>query len=317
MARSNLLVIGFVCFLEAAALRFSSLDTCSGAWSSSSRNGTVDRSFVNAAAQHIELPGNIRNLFISPENKFAFCYIEKNGCTSWTKILANINRPNEKSGLCSTDTYWAANDSQTLHGAAGQKQVFSDPAAIRAVFLRDPFARFVSAFVNKCLKLGHEGHCFDADAPSRGPVFMRDAVEWASAHDLNAGVNVHWLLQNQHCGLRQHFDAYTHVGLIQKNTYASDAMCLLEDANIERYNECDDQLVFGNKGRKENSSEKTNSDSKEVAFLKSMFTQEAANRLYTSLSPDYEFFNFPKPAWIDTATGQHYGTALPMQLFHA
>ena len=181
----------------------------------------VNRSFANAAAHHGELPGNIPNLFISPDSKFAFCYINKNGCMSWTKVLSNINRPSEKSLRCKSETYGVANDSQALHGwAAGQNQVFSDPTAIRAVFLRDPIARFVSAFVNKCVLRGHEFDCFDADAPLRGPVHMRDAVEWASANDLNAaGVNVHWLLQNQHCGLQHHFNAYTHIGFIQKDTY--------------------------------------------------------------------------------------------------
>jgi len=320
MVLAWVLVIGSVSVLPAAALRVSEdVDgNCGVSWLSSTRQEPVNSSFANAAAHHGELPGKIRNLFISPDRKFAFCYINKNGCTSWTKVLSNINGPSEKNLRCSSNTYWVANDSQTLHGAAGQNQVFSDPTAIRAVFLRDPLSRFVSAFVNKCVLSGHESDCFDADARSRGPLFMRDAVEWASTNDLNAAwVNVHWLLQNQHCGLRHHFNAYTHIGFIQKDTYDSDAMCLLKSADIEQYNKCDDHPVFGKHGQKRNGAERTDSGSKEVEFLKSVLTQEAANRLYTSLVADYKFFNFPKPAWIDTATGQYYDTAIPMQLFNA
>jgi len=290
-------------------------NTCDSSWPSSSREDGIARSITNAAVQHQELPGDIDHLFISPETNFAFCYIPKNGATSWTKLLNNINELNANTPW-RKDQYRVAQKSQERYGEAARSEIFSDPTATRAVFLRDPVARFVSAFLGKCIAAPEDNNCFDPSAPSRGHVFMRDAVEWASGRDMSAVENPHWRLQINHCGLRDHFDAYTHIGFIKKDTYNSDAKCLVHHAGVDQYNTHEGKLVFDEGVQTKHHAKATESNDKEVEFLKSLFTKEAANRLYTSLASDYEFFHFSKPTWIDTATGEYHNTTVPMNLFH-
>jgi len=318
MSVSSFSLLVSVILLHVVALRFSQ-ETCDSSWPSSSRHDGIVGSITNAAVQHEELPGDvIHNLFISPESNFAFCYIAKNGCTSWAKLLNNVDELNPSTPWRG-DQYLVADKSQRKHGEAARSKIFSDPTAIRAVFLRDPMARFVSAFLGKCIASPHENNhkkCFDPSAASRGHVFMRDAVEWATGRDMSAVENPHWRLQIQHCGLRDHFDAYTHIGFITKDTYNSDAKCLVHTANIDQYNIHKGKPVFGRGVKTKHHAKSTESNDKEMEYLKSLFTKEAANRLYTSLASDYEFFNFSKPTWIDKATGQYYNTTVPMNVGH-
>merc|ERR1719337_206568 len=82
--------------------------------------------------------------------------------------------------------------SQARFGVAGIKQVFADPEATRAVFVRDPLHRFLSAFLNKCYNptddeaQGQAGMASMQNCPmyKEGIVF-KDAVEWALQSDMN------------------------------------------------------------------------------------------------------------------------------------
>lgn len=89
---------------------------------------------------------NSGGLIIHPPSKFAFCEIAKNGCSQWTTVLAklfydNINIENSHFDLSLR--------SFEKYGIEGLNSIFSDPDATKVVMIRDPLARFASAYLDK------------------------------------------------------------------------------------------------------------------------------------------------------------------------
>merc|ERR1719443_1668587 len=132
----------------------------------------------------------IQFLFVDPDLKFAFCPIEKDACSYFDQTMTRMLTRNTSYSIPMempadfSKIYSVGAIAQNRFGLDGIKQVFADPEATRAVFVRDPLHRFLSAYLNKCvnpiLEEGHE----NCPMYKEGIVF-KDAVEWALQSDMN------------------------------------------------------------------------------------------------------------------------------------
>lgn len=246
-------------------------------------------------------PDKWQGLFVSPEHNFAFCLIEKNACTGFTVILDSLLRGNMSANLDLANVYQVSARSQEKFGALGMEQVFSNPQATRAVFVRDPLARFVSAFLNKCWPIRRDNCIMFKE----GMVF-RDAVNYALTNQITNG---HWSPQAHHCDLYKRINEYNVVGLISHETLSRDASCLFEKTDLSSFNT---EFRPGQEHLNSIPNSLTAGVSEE-SILKRFFTPQAARDLIKRFDIDYETFHFSKePAWIAEATGEWYAMAKPV-----
>jgi len=202
--------------------------------------------------------------------------------------------------------YAVGDISQRKYGPEGLRQVFADPRATRAVFVREPLTRFVSAFIDKCTRFTSgmvSGNC-----PFHSNVFS-DAIEWALKTDMS-DVNPHWLPQAYHCHLHKYVGAYTVIGVMDKTTnpnqFHSDVACLLEEVGLGQFNVLSNHDSPHCPKCSQNSSEYLS----ETDILTRLFTPSTARALIKRLQIDYHTFGFPEePAWVAAATGEWHSVA--------
>lgn len=225
----------------------------------------------------------LQGMFIHPPSQFVFCPIEKNACSVWTRFLNKVFTGNTSA---QTD-YWISSKSQQKYSSANEKEdVFNNAEATRAVFVRDPLIRFVSAFLDKCTGDEHP----QCPAWKGVNTTLRDAVEWAlSAKELIDG---HWIPQAHHCQLHQRVHNYNFIGLMTRDTLAQDASCLIGKLGLSDYNEFRPT---------------TSHALSEIETLQRFFTPDAARKLIMKYGIDYDTFGFSKePGWIAGATGEWF-----------
>lgn len=292
---------------------------------------TVLNSSINQVSPNHPLPfasfnhgSSYEGLFVDPIRHFAFCTIEKNACSEWSAILHKLwtNNPFEdrvSHGLPHLSaTYW---------GASYMNMVFSNPAATRAVFVREPLARFASAFLDKCTTMScGNPFCFARKDLGNLPgtaLTMRDVVTWMLSRD-PAVLDGHWRLQSEHCELKTRVHEYNMIGFMRKDTLSQDSRCVMEKANITRFNEKGPAESPSAFWQNESSSGElvphvdrpldSNglTDIAEEEVLKKLFTTDAARALISHFKQDYETFRFePEPAWVLAATGEWYEVVPP------
>jgi len=93
-------------------------------------------------------------LLIAPDKKFAFCYMEKNACTQFNRLMNALN------GMSSEDAipFWKSNSEGKFNKYFKRINVNGfDVSPISrangwklAIFVRDPAERFLSAWLSKC-----------------------------------------------------------------------------------------------------------------------------------------------------------------------
>ncbi|CAK0892453.1 unnamed protein product [Prorocentrum cordatum] len=105
----------------------------------------VDAPIKRAAAR--ETPSHLETVLVVPELRFLFCYIPKNACTQFNKLMDVMNGKPPGAGwhhqLSSATRAFGWSDERV-------KGLFRDKTWTKAVFLRDPLERLVSAWRNKC-----------------------------------------------------------------------------------------------------------------------------------------------------------------------
>lgn len=228
-----------------------------------------------------------QGLIAFPEQSFAFCTIPKNSCSSWLDVLEKIyfNDP---------DHSWSGD--YQLRGkftdAAARANVFNNPVATRAVFLRDPIARLASAFLNKCAS--KEDECpINVEMCS-----IRKIVAWALNAELDPfHQNEHWVMQSHFCDLKERINEYTFIGFMTKATLSRDARCMLEEAGLAKFG-----TVFTDDAAPTNEAVGI----KEEHVLMKLFTKDAATKLIEKYADDYNTFGLPRPDWVESATGEWY-----------
>jgi hypothetical protein len=238
--------------------------------------------------EHFAHGGGWDGLFVNPAKKFAFCMIAKNGCHSWGQVLcrATLNRD------CGGAEVYKIGP-QTFSPAKAS-QVFSDHTAIRAVFVRDPLERFLSAFLNKCKLHSDTGNCL--------PKTVGKSFAAAVHNSVNMGKpwkNTHWNHQSEHCELHKRLHEYNLISLMHPTMFTNYAMCTLSLGNLTKY-------ASDAKGKQTFSAPVNPSleSNKHSSVLKKFYTPESARAVMQLYKADYDLFKLPKPAWIDSATGE-------------
>jgi hypothetical protein len=200
--------------------------------------------------------------------------------------------------------------SQSRFGLDGIKQVFADPYATRAVFVRDPLQRFLSAYLNKC-KAADATEYQNCPMWKPGLVF-KDAVEWALQQPDLLDVNPHWKLQAHHCELSRYIGAYNVVGVLSPSL-SLDAKCLFERAGLGPYNHEFTVDEDGNGERNENLRSATSNGHTDDALLQAFFPADVARILIQHMALDYSTFHFEiNPHWLSHATGMYYDIDPPV-----
>lgn len=261
-------------------------------------------------------------MFVFPSHRFAFCAIAKVSSSQWVTLMAKIAF-NDTSILDKTLV-----DSVPLPKDKDIEAVFADPTATTAVMVREPLARFASAFFDKCNKTATDEGVEKEECPMKKPgepgwsyLSVKDAVTWMLEHDPRTQ-EFHWMLQSEYCELRKRVHQFSVVMLYSKKRTGGDASCLLEAAGLQRFNsmgpaynntpfwttqarECMDMPTLN---REPSAASCTADDEEDI--LKLIFPPDVARRLMAHLQQDYDTFNIPEPSWIKDATGILYETPI-------
>jgi len=266
----------------------------------------------------------IQFLFVDPDLKFAFCPIEKDACSYFDQVMTRMLTRNTSYAIPMempadfSKIYSVGAIAQERFGLDGIKQVFADPDATRAVFVRDPLHRFLSAYLNKCIHPtpeevhGEDGMQSMQNCPMYKPgLVFKDAVAWALQTDMK-DVNPHWKLQAYHCHLHKYIQSYNVIGVVSESL-SGDAKCLFERAGLEGYNH---EFVVDEAGqgqRDENFRSASKGGHTDDTFLKLFFPPDVARQLIEHIAIEYSTFNFDtNPAWLEEATGEYYEIQPPL-----
>jgi len=268
----------------------------------------VVRSAVDAVAPFEKEPHH-NHIFFDPVHKFAMCNIPKISTTGWSHIEAKLRNDDPDLLLLTTTPYKVARQSFGEVGREKATELFLDDKAVKAVFLRDPLARFVSAFLNKCFTEHCASElCYARPREMKGEAIdFGTAIRWMLEQDPST-LNGHWSLQSEHCELKRRLREFNLVGLYTHDTLGDDASCVMEVAGIDKFN-----IIGGGSTERYwragahnglHSLNETPALTNETAVLKKMFSRVSAIRLMGRFAEDYSLFNFPYPSWIDEATGE-------------
>mmetsp|Transcript_43695 Transcript_43695/g.76631 ORF Transcript_43695/g.76631 Transcript_43695/m.76631 type:complete len:369 (+) Transcript_43695:95-1201(+) len=252
-------------------------------------------------------PRNFRNfdhgsryegLYVNPEANFAFCTIEKNACSSWAAIISKL----ESHNVSNNDVVWGI--TQDTFTVAKANEVFQNPSSTRAVFVRDPLERFLSAFLDKCFSIGCKniycGMRSQEQTKAGQQITFSQAVSWLLKKDLSE-LDGHYKPQAKHCELERRVKEYNVIGHMESSNLASTASCLLEHAGLERLN------VISSKAGSEPFWQQKEGE-QTVDYLMKFYTPKSAKAVYDAFAIDYQTFDLPRPAWMDHATGELYAS---------
>jgi len=227
--------------------------------------------------------------------------IPKNAVSQWSKLLTRL----EYMRLDIDHAYYFLAEDKWSADKAWN--IFSNKAAVRAVFLRDPLERFLSAFLNKCTDTCHNGFCLNRGSRNMStspPPSFRDAVSWVESLGPKGVKNLdtHWKPQAYHCDLHERIHEYTDVGLMQLGNLAESAGCLLKKAGLG-WLDVDDQNISKSFWQDSDKFVEHNT----ANLLKQYYTPEAAATVMKAFKVDYDLLDelqFPRPQWIQDATGE-------------
>jgi hypothetical protein len=151
----------------------------------------------------------LETVLVVPELKFLFCYIPKNACTQFNKMMDVMN------GMTPGDGWHHQLSSATRAFGWSQervKKLLRDKEWTKAVFLRDPLERLVSAWRNKC-RHGAE----ECKVPGGCPNCIDGDFE-AAVGKLQKAEDEHWIKQSRFGGgLPKSIGDYDFVGHTSKN----------------------------------------------------------------------------------------------------
>lgn len=174
----------------------------------------------SSAPGHVPLIESDRDIFFfdriyyDEANKFLYCYIPKNGCTAWKRIFFHMFTNASASASNESDHRWVhdwlfangTNLNRLQPFAARATMVMNDPHVTRVVVVRDPIARFLSGFRNKCdlndVKPYDGPHCPVRVKDRRAGVPLMDQVIEVLERTPVTEFNDHFMPQFLFCGLR-------------------------------------------------------------------------------------------------------------------
>jgi hypothetical protein len=158
-------------------------------------------------------------LLIVPGKKFAFCYIEKNACTQFNRLVNALN------GMSSMDKipFWKSNsEGKFKYYFKDELHPISEENGWKmAIFLREPAERFLSAWLSKCDAWEYGGiDCLgprvtDLPESKKVELFEKTVLEllpqYMDRMRVDGSYNAHYDPQNIFCGGRR-LEEYDFVG---------------------------------------------------------------------------------------------------------
>lgn len=259
-------------------------------------------------------PGSpYQGLYVNLRRRFAFCTIEKVASSAWRFLFGKFGKVANPQDWIVFDrnlTQYTQPYIQKL--GQGVIDLFADSTAIKAVFIRDPLARFVSVFMNKCLQhncsnLG--GYCLPMGRDQVGTaISFAQAVDWAVSlpNEAIRSLDPHWGPQFLHCELHRRVNEFNFVALMTAETLPSTASCLMKVAGLDQFNygKQNRSMPYWNPIQHSVYRSAIGSGANETERLQKLFSPERALALMNKFADDYRIFNIPFPAWVAGATGE-------------
>ena len=167
---------------------------------------------ANNSSEVIFQPGDmrgsyysIRHLVIDEEHKFIMCPIEKVASTMFRQLFFRL----------SGDPYWFEQPYHKAHRAAKQiglarmSEMFNDPSFTKAIVVRDPALRMLSAyshfFVNRNALPRYAKKIYDLGENNTFGTFVRLSLAKQIA-------NLHWNPQHRFCGFHKFAHKFNFIG---------------------------------------------------------------------------------------------------------
>ena len=185
-------------------------------------------------------PHSMNHVLVDADNALAFCSLEKIASSAWRRAMYLLRHPEEAVTATRTDaaelvmhrwfmeyTWFPGDDPRAEELAAGRLDAVLDPAYTASVIVRDPLARFLSGFLNKCVHEIGAGSEVDAHAC---PIDRREspsATLDGLLHYLQVipleHVDPHFRPQTMFCGLRL-LSSHYHVIAFEDMTTGTEAL---------------------------------------------------------------------------------------------
>ena len=154
------------------------------------------------------------------ELKLVFCWIPKISCTTWKRVLFQAKNNGTIVLMRAHDdgNNWGHLGRLRNHPPAERKRILD--TYYKAMFVREPFARVLSAFKNKVE--GHSNDMFKSWEPSmpdedveknKFPIYIRNVLSYNRS---SLAINKHWRLYDQICPCEVDYDFighFEHLGL--------------------------------------------------------------------------------------------------------
>lgn len=181
-----------------------------GAAHRSSANVSLGRDNVEWAPymERPRAPPSIDNrtmdrFIVVPEYKLLFCYIEKVACKSFNMLFQSLRAPYDPR-MNNTNPWYLNTPFQ--HGLQKHdvERLIADPSWHKAVFVREPLERFLSAFRSKCAGGDEDGRAICRAAWHRLGIPPRFADVTKALGTYHQKFDHHFVEQHRFCGGLRH-----------------------------------------------------------------------------------------------------------------
>ena len=166
-------------------------------------------------------------------NKLLFFTIQKTGCTVWKQLFRRMmGHPDWNDPSVSMNPKTNGLDYLTIYPLQEATNMMNDPSYTRAIFVRDPKARFLSAYLDKVKRLNgsfFQNACCNkrASFPDCQERIANDSISFEDFFQITEScLNTHWAPQIERMEQSKYWKTINFVG--HTETAKQDAKRLLE-----------------------------------------------------------------------------------------
>lgn len=179
---------------------------------------------------------------VVPEYKLLFCYTEKNACSMFNHLFRMLrlfhpslkDKPDE--AAFQANGTWFRN-TPVHHGLEriDLERILQNPEWKKAVFYRDPLARFLSAFRSKCEGGDHDGFRSCKRTFGKRSISFADAISHLDEKGNSVFSDQHFIPMSHFCGsVANNLDYYDFVSEVTPDGSEKDVEALLQLIGVEQ-----------------------------------------------------------------------------------